>query len=139
MKLHDDVDLFLKALLSGVQHTLGNSLVGVYLRGSLAMEDFIPETSDIDVLAVTERPVSDGEYAALVDLHAALSALPNPFANRLEIAYIEPGKPGSLRNMTGRGEQVVLNRFLLDPFDCLLFYLRQRHQLSGLSRFGRFS
>ena len=78
MKLHDDVDLFLKALLSGVQHTLGNSLVGVCLRGSLAMEDFIPETSDIDVLAVTERPVSDGEYAALVDLHAALAPCTSP-------------------------------------------------------------
>ncbi len=32
---------------------------GVYLRGSLALGDFIPATSDVDVLAVTEQPVSE--------------------------------------------------------------------------------
>ena len=35
------------------------NLVGLYLRGSLATGDFRPESSDIDLLAVTESLVSD--------------------------------------------------------------------------------
>jgi len=78
----------LAALLPGIQSALGDNLVGVYLRGSLATGDFI-ETSDIDYLVATERPVSDAEFAALVELHVRLAALPNKYADRLEGAYID--------------------------------------------------
>ena len=74
----------LAALIPAVQSTLGGNLVGVYLRGSLATGDFI-DTSDIDFLVATERPVSDAEAEALIDMHARLAALPNKFADRLEI------------------------------------------------------
>src|SRR5437762_11810 len=89
MDLPQDVTGMLGALLPGLQDGLGNNLVGVYLRGSLALGDFIPATSDIDVLAVTERPVNAAEFAALAALHAHLAALPNPYANRMEMAYID--------------------------------------------------
>jgi hypothetical protein len=89
MNLPRQVDDILSALLVGIQHVLEDNLVGVYLRGSLATGDFIPETSDMDVLAVTERPVDDAAFAALAALHKQLAALPNPYANRLEIAYID--------------------------------------------------
>lgn len=79
----------LEALLAGLRRELGEQLVGVYLRGSLALGDFIPATSDIDVLAVTERPVADAGFAALAALHARLAASPNPYANRMEMAYID--------------------------------------------------
>jgi predicted nucleotidyltransferase len=79
----------LDAMLAGIRDKLGPNLVGVYLRGSLALGDFIPSTSDIDVLAVTTRPVTVEQFAALVALHTDLAALPNPYANRLEIAYID--------------------------------------------------
>jgi hypothetical protein len=46
-------------------------------------------TSDIDVPAVTERPVADAGFAALAVLHAPLAASPNPYANRMELAYID--------------------------------------------------
>jgi len=53
------------------------------------MGDFRPETSDVDLLAVTERGVSDAEFASLVALHSSIAEQPHPFAMRLEIAYID--------------------------------------------------
>ncbi|HZO89607.1 MAG TPA: aminoglycoside adenylyltransferase domain-containing protein [Chthonomonadaceae bacterium] len=79
----------LNALLAGIQDRLMDNLLGVYLRGSLALGDFLPDYSDLDLLAVTERPVNDGEFAGLAALHGQLAALPNCYANRLEIAYID--------------------------------------------------
>lgn len=89
MYFSKDIKEILDDLLSGIRQRLKHNLVGVYLRGSLATGDFIPETSDIDLLAVTENPVSDAEFDALAALHAQLAALPNPYANRMEMAYID--------------------------------------------------
>src|SRR5206468_610264 len=107
-----DVTGMLGALLPGLQDGLGNNLVGVYLRGSLALGDFIPATSDIDVLAVTERPVNAAEFAALAALHAHLAALPNPYANRMEMAYIDRVAlkrfaPGLHHPTLGQGEMLA--------------------------------
>lgn len=79
----------LAALVPGVQTALAHNLVGVYLRGSLALGDFNPITSDVDFLAVTERPVSDAEFARLADLHARLARLPHKYATHLEGSYID--------------------------------------------------
>jgi hypothetical protein len=96
-------------LLASVRDALGPQLVGAYLRGSLALGDFIPATSDIDVLVVTAAPVTAGEFAALVALHTKLAALPNAYANRLEIAYIDRAAlkrfaPGRRHPSLGQGE-----------------------------------
>ena len=89
MSLPPEADGMLRALRAGIRRVLGENLVGVYLRGSLATGDFTPETSDLDLLAVTEQPVSDAEFAALAAMHRELAALSNPYANRVEIAYID--------------------------------------------------
>lgn len=90
MTLPPDVTDLLEALARGTRDALGDNLVGVYPRGSLATGDFTP-ASDLDVLTVTERPVTDAELARLADMHARLAALPNPYAGRLELAYIDRG------------------------------------------------
>jgi len=112
MSFPQKVTDMLGALLPGIRQALEDNLVGVYLRGSLATGDFIPETSDLDVLGVTERPVSDAEFTALVTLHAQLGALPNPFAKRLEMAYIDRAslkrfEPGLRHPTLGQGETLV--------------------------------
>jgi hypothetical protein len=76
-------------LVEGVEATLRDNLVGVYLRGSLALGDFNPETSDIDFLAVTRQPLSAAEFDALAQMHARLAEMPNPFSDRLEGSYID--------------------------------------------------
>jgi predicted nucleotidyltransferase len=51
-RLTAEVADLLAALIPGVEAALGDILVGIYLRGSLATGDFI-ETSDIDFLVAT--------------------------------------------------------------------------------------
>lgn len=114
MDLPQEVDGMLKALLSGIRRALEGNLVGVYSRGSLATGDFIPATSDLDVLATTERPVNDAEFAALVTLHTQLGASSNPYANRVEITYIPRAalrrfEPGLRHPTLGQGEALVWN------------------------------
>ncbi|HZG83698.1 aminoglycoside adenylyltransferase domain-containing protein [Paenibacillus sp.] len=68
---------------------LGERLTGVYLRGSLALGDFDPETSDIDFLAATAVAITEKQFSLLQDLHARIADRPNPYAKELEGAYID--------------------------------------------------
>lgn len=106
------VDEFLNTFLSDLQSLLAANLVGLYLRGSLATGDFRPESSDIDLLAVTESLVSDAEYARLLDLHTAIAQGDHPFARRVEIEYIDRAalrrfQPGQRFPGLGQGETLV--------------------------------
>ena len=51
----------LAAVVDACREVLGDELVGVYLHGSLAMGGFNPSESDLDLLAVVRRPMSDDE------------------------------------------------------------------------------
>ncbi|MDR6550666.1 aminoglycoside adenylyltransferase domain-containing protein [Paenibacillus qinlingensis] len=79
----------LHTLLLNMQEAIGDELIGVYLRGSLALGDFDPVTSDLDFVAVTKFPVSDEKFAVLNELHTQLATIPNAYAQQLEGAYIE--------------------------------------------------
>jgi hypothetical protein len=89
MNLPQEVNRMLDALLSGIQQVLEDNLV-----------------------AVTERPVNDSKFSALVTLHAQLAALPNPYADRLEMAYIDRAalrrfEPGQRHPTLGQGETLA--------------------------------
>lgn len=77
------------ALLAGVRDALGDNLLGFYLRGSLALGDFNPDTSDVDLLVVTERPVSGAEFEALAALHARIPARENQYGRQYEVSYVD--------------------------------------------------
>jgi Domain of unknown function (DUF4111)/Nucleotidyltransferase domain len=83
-----EVDAVLAGLLAGVRVALGPELVGVYLDGSLATDDFSEHSSDIDVLVVTEDVLSDEVVAALGGLHARLATGTSKWARELEVSYI---------------------------------------------------
>lgn len=53
---------------------LGDNLVGIYLHGSAAMDCFNEKKSDIDLLTVVDRPISDEEKRKYMDMAAALNA-----------------------------------------------------------------
>jgi hypothetical protein len=50
-----------------LRRVLADDLVGVYFVGSVALGDYIPGRSDIDMVAVTDRPISDDEKRQVVD------------------------------------------------------------------------
>lgn len=112
MDLPREVLDILDDLLSGIQGALPGNLVGVYLRGSLATGDFDPMMSDIDFFAITERPVSEEEFAALKLLHTRLSDLPNKYGHELEGPYINRNaarrfRPGVRYPTIARGEALA--------------------------------
>jgi Domain of unknown function (DUF4111) len=47
---------------------------GLYLEGSLALDDFRPHTSDVDFVAVTANPLTRSEETLLTRLHTDLAA-----------------------------------------------------------------
>ena len=54
---------------------LGDDLVGVYLHGSAVMGCFNPRKSDIDLITVAERPLSDPVKRAYLDMVVEHNAL----------------------------------------------------------------
>ena len=87
--LPPEVAALLDTLLASMREALGANLVGVYLRGSLALGDFDPATSDVDFFSITARPLTTEEFAALASLHVALSASPNSYGDQLEGPYLD--------------------------------------------------
>ncbi|HEU4323101.1 MAG TPA: aminoglycoside adenylyltransferase domain-containing protein [Roseiflexaceae bacterium] len=83
-----DVDAALADLLARLRAALGDRLRGVYLVGSLALGDFRPDSSDIDLLVVTDAALDDMEVERLRDLHARFDAGGSPWAARVEAVYV---------------------------------------------------
>jgi predicted nucleotidyltransferase len=55
---------------------LGDDLVGAYVHGSLALGCFNEARSDVDLIAVTARQLTDDERYAVADLFLRISARP---------------------------------------------------------------
>jgi predicted nucleotidyltransferase len=87
--LPNTVSEMLLTLLLGIKEAIGDDIVGVYLRGSLALGDFDPVTSDIDFMAVTKLPVSEEKFAVLKAFHTRQAKIPSAYAEHLEGAYID--------------------------------------------------
>jgi predicted nucleotidyltransferase len=66
---------------------LGEKLVGVYLHGSAALGDFLRGQSDIDVVAVSDGPLTDQEAGAVVE-RLSSESLPCP-ARGLELHVVD--------------------------------------------------
>jgi aminoglycoside adenylyltransferase-like protein len=83
-----DVNALLKLLLSGIQQSLGNRLVGLYLYGSLSTGDFDNACSDVDLLAATLSDIDDGDFANLQQLHSDIATNHPRWDDRIEVAYL---------------------------------------------------
>jgi streptomycin 3"-adenylyltransferase len=79
-----DPSVYLAALTSVATDVLGDDLVGVHPHGSLVLGGWRPERSDIDVLVVVTRPLTDPEQDALA---SAWRAIPCP-AVGLELSVV---------------------------------------------------
>jgi hypothetical protein len=104
-----EVAPLIDALREGVEFSLGESFVGMYLCGSLALGGFDPQTSDVDVLIVTKRPVSDDEFTAIRALHTRIPVEGNDYGFGYDIYYIDADTirrfaPGLQHVKTGPGE-----------------------------------
>ncbi|GAC1432028.1 MAG: nucleotidyltransferase domain-containing protein [Chloroflexota bacterium] len=82
------VDGVLRDLLARIQGILGGRFRGMYLYGSLALGDFDPRHSDIDLIVVTDAGLTEDLCAALRAMHARFDAAGSPWSARIEAAYI---------------------------------------------------
>jgi Domain of unknown function (DUF4111) len=115
MLLPAEVDALLQTLLARQQAILGPKLLGLYLRGSLALGAFDPLTSDIDALCVTATELGGAELEAVIQMHLELAASPSRYAKELELIYLTRAavwrwQPDELHPTLSRGSgELALN------------------------------
>lgn len=83
-----DVLAAIRALQGGIPRVLGDTLVGLYLTGSLSYGGFDPASSDIDFLALCRRRPSTDQIAGLSVLHRDIASRTPRWAERIEGGYI---------------------------------------------------
>ena len=83
-----DINALLAEYVDGVKRALRENLVGLYLTGSLAYGDFVPERSDIDLQAVVRNPLTEKELVAIEELHRKIDRNCPAWANRTECSYV---------------------------------------------------
>ena len=90
MHIPEQLDPLLTDLLKALTHLLGANLVGVYVYGSALGSTFDPVRSDVDCIAVTERPLADDDFDRLSDwLNEA--AVGDPWVKRLQLSFLIKG------------------------------------------------
>ena len=87
------VRILLHRIAAACRNTLGDTLAGVYVHGSLAFGCFCWTQSDIDFLVAVRRPLSQTQKEAL--LRALLALEPDAPSKGLEVSGLYP--PRALR------------------------------------------
>jgi hypothetical protein len=82
------VNAGVQELLREIAAVLGAQFAGMYLLGSLALGDFHPATSDLDLLIVTTAPLAEELVAALGELHQRFDRTPSPWARHIDAVYL---------------------------------------------------
>jgi hypothetical protein len=85
---YPDVNAVAHDLQTRLHPILGAQLAGMYLVGSLALGDFDPQVSDLDLILVTGGTLSDETVAALRDLHQRFDHSASAWAARLDAVYL---------------------------------------------------
>jgi predicted nucleotidyltransferase len=88
----------LPELVDDLRSTLGDDLVGVYVYGSAITGGFDPETSDLDLLIVTETDGATIDLETLDGVHERLSEREPDWADRLDLAYVGRATLASFRS-----------------------------------------
>jgi len=112
----------------GAKRLLGGNLIGLYLSGSLAYGDFVPERSDIDLQAVVQSPLTQDELRSAEELHKDIERRCPEWANRIECSYVPlelmreltpPATPrpwwgfGTFYAEAPAGNEWIINHYLL--------------------------
>ena len=73
-----EIKEYVFTILGQVKERLGENFKGFYLHGSLAMDGFNPESSDIDVIVVTDDPITLENKKELAQYLLSVSGNPYP-------------------------------------------------------------
>lgn len=81
------VTALLDELTTHLPAILGRNLVGAYLHGSVMHKAFNPKRSDLDLIVVTQRDLSEAQFGKL-DTWLAQVGKVNPWTSRLQILFL---------------------------------------------------
>lgn len=122
------INTVLREWAEGVTRLLGEKIIGLYLSGSLAYGDFVPERSDIDLQAVVQSPLTEDELRSVEQLHRQIELLSPQWAGRIECSYVPlelmreltpPRTPrpwwgfGTFYSEAPAGNEWIINHYLL--------------------------
>ncbi|WP_318614621.1 aminoglycoside adenylyltransferase domain-containing protein [Sporosarcina sp. YIM B06819] len=72
---------------------LPNTLEGFYLQGSIALDAYVEDSSDIDFIAIINRRLSEGECEILAEIHRAIeSTYSKPEMDGVYLMWADIGK-----------------------------------------------
>jgi predicted nucleotidyltransferase len=124
----NDVEKFLTHLSDGIQKILDQNLIGLYLFGSLSYGDFNPDSSDIDLVAILDKPISHLQLDQIKLMHSEAKILHEKWGSRLECSYtpidlfkytLPPKEPrpyygnGIFYEEAPYGNEWIINNYLL--------------------------
>jgi predicted nucleotidyltransferase len=95
-----EVNHLVAEIQTSLRELLGETLVGIYIFGSLASESFDPGVSDVDLLVVTSTHLIEADYAKLQQMHAVLVSKFKQWDDRIEVAYLSRDALKTFREKT---------------------------------------
>src|SRR5215469_15412366 len=122
------INTMLAEWVEGLRRLLGRNIVGLYLSGSLAYGDFVPERSDIDLQAVVRSPLVQDELKSIEQLHKDIERRGARWKDRAECSYVPlellreltpPATPrpwwgfGTFYAEAPAGNEWIINHYLL--------------------------
>jgi hypothetical protein len=124
-----DVNELLQFYKREIESKLGQHLEGLYLTGSLSYGAFNQDTSDIDIVAIVQEPLSQRDIGSVRRLHVQMMDQFGKWARRLECSYTpiamlssiappkEPrpywGSEGTFYEAASYGNEWIINNYLL--------------------------
>lgn len=133
---YDDINVLLETLLTQMRIILGEKLLGLYLYGSATAGDFNQAVSDIDLLAVIEKDLTEQEFIGLEVMHKKFTLTFPEWEHRIEVAYlsvkglqnfkvqksrivvISPGEP---LNTKDAGIDWLINWYYVQEYGIMIF------------------
>ena len=123
-----DVEKILIYLSNNVRKIFDNNLIGLYLFGSLTYGDFNPNSSDIDLVAILDKPINPLQLDRIKQMHIEAKMLHEKWGSRLECSYtpidlfkntLPPKEPrpyygnGFFYEEAPYGNEWIINNYLL--------------------------
>ena len=85
---YPDVNKILLSFKEGLLDIFNDNLIALYLTGSLTYDDFNPERSDIDLVAILKKPASPKELKLIKKLHQEIERDNKKWIKRTECSYV---------------------------------------------------
>ena len=98
---YPQVNELLRDISASIRNVFPDSLVGLYLSGSLVWGDFDENASDIDLMAVLSRDASDAELKKLQRVHVDVANTHPQWKDRIEVGYVSARVIKHVTNLRG--------------------------------------